>query len=57
MFRLFLSTLLLLVLLSLPGMAETTPATARETKRVLVLYSLDKGHPAHILTDQGIGEV
>jgi PAS domain S-box-containing protein len=38
-------------------MAETTPATARETKRVLVLYSLDKGHPGHILTDQGIGEV
>ena len=46
-----------MVLLSVPGMAESTPATAGETKRVLVLYSLDKGHPGHILTEQGIGEV
>ena len=44
-------------LLSIPGMATPTPATTRETKRVLVLYSLDKGHPGHILTEQGISEV
>jgi len=29
-------------------------AEPRETKRVLVLYSEDKAHPAHELTDQGI---
>jgi PAS domain S-box-containing protein len=29
-------------------------ADSRETKRVLVLYSEDKGHPAHELTDRGI---
>ena len=29
-------------------------ADSRETKRVLVLYSEDKAHPAHELTDRGI---
>jgi len=32
-------------------------AEPRETKRVLVLYSEDKAHPAHELTDQGIRTV
>ena len=50
-------TLLLIVLLSVPGMAAQSPSETRETKRVLVLYSLDKGHPAHGLTEQGISEV
>ena len=44
-------------LLSMPGMATSTAVTTRETKRVLVLYSLDKGHPCHMLTEQGIIEV
>jgi len=50
-------TLLLIVLLSVPGMAAQSPSETGETKRVLVLYSLDKGHPAHGLTEQGISEV
>jgi PAS domain S-box-containing protein len=32
-------------------------AEPRETKRVLILYSEDKAHPAHELTDQGIRAV
>ena len=42
--------ILLLVLLgqSLPA------AESEETKRVLILYSEDKDHPAHELTDRGI---
>jgi len=35
------------------GLAAPAPATP-ETKRVLILYSQEKGHPAHDLTDQGI---
>jgi len=31
-------------------------AQPKEMKRVLVLYSEDKAHPAHELTDQGIRE-
>jgi signal transduction histidine kinase len=34
----------------------SSPAEPRETKRVLLLYSEDKAHPAHELTDQGIRE-
>jgi hypothetical protein len=45
--------LLLLALLPVPVKAATSPST-RETKRVLILYSQEKGHPAHDLTDQGI---
>ena len=39
------------------GMAAPSPTATRQTKRVLVLYSLDKGHPAHGLTEKGISEV
>ena len=42
--------LIILSLLTSGGLASPS----REEKRVLVLYSLDKGHPAHELTDQGI---
>ena len=50
--------LILFILNFLPayGTAGSIPSTAKETKRVLVLYSLDKGHPAHGLTEQGIRE-
>jgi signal transduction histidine kinase len=41
----------LLVLLLLRPLSAADP---RETKRVLVLYSEEKAHPAHELTDQGI---
>jgi PAS domain S-box-containing protein len=52
MIRLFLilSPTLLVLLLFQPLFA----ADSRETKRILVLYSEDKAHPAHELTDQGI---
>ncbi len=46
----FISPALLLLLIFQPLSA----AEPRETKRVLVLYSEDKAHPAHELTDQGI---
>ena len=42
----------LLLLLCSAGLASSP----KELKQVLVLYSLDKGHPAHELTDQGIRE-
>ena len=48
--RLITPTLLPLLLLIQPLYA----AEPRETKRVLLLYSEDKAHPAHELTDQGI---
>ena len=56
MTRFIFITLFLLVLqpVSLPAAPSTVP---QETKRVLILYSLDKGHPAHGLTEQGISEV
>lgn len=47
--------ILFILLLPQQGLADLSPAT-KETKRVLVLYSLDKGHPAHGLTEQGITE-
>lgn len=43
--------MLLLVLVQPLYAAET-----RESKRILVLFSEDKGHPAHELTDRGIRE-
>ena len=46
----FFSSALLLFLLVLPLYA----AESRETKRVLVLYSEEKDHPAHGITEQGI---
>jgi PAS domain S-box-containing protein len=41
----------LLLLLLLPPLYAAEP---RETKRVLVLFSEDKAHPAHQMTEQGI---
>jgi PAS domain S-box-containing protein len=49
-FRLRPATLLLLLLLLLPLYS----AESRDSKEVLLLYSEDKAHPAHELTDQGI---
>ena len=57
MFRFLSLILMILALLPHPGVAATTPSATQETKRVLVLYSLDKGHPGHILTEQGLNEV
>ena len=42
------------LLLSLPLLQPLWAGQARETKRVLILYSEDAAHPAHGLTDQGI---
>lgn len=50
--RMLTFLLALLLLLSSSGFASSP----KEIKRVLVLYSLDKGHPAHELTDKGIRE-
>jgi signal transduction histidine kinase/ABC-type uncharacterized transport system substrate-binding protein len=50
------SAVFLLALLSLPlstGWAQPALA-AKETRRVLVLFSQENGHPAHDLTEQGI---
>jgi hypothetical protein len=44
------AAILLLVFLVQPLCAEEP----KETKRVLILYSEDKDHPAHELTDRGI---
>jgi PAS domain S-box-containing protein len=49
-FRLLISCLLLSLALLQPVWAGQPP----ETKQVLVLYSKEKAHPAHELTDQGI---
>ena len=49
-FRLISAGLLLSLLLLQPLWAGQPP----ETKRVLILFSEDKAHPAHELTDQGI---
>ena len=43
----------LMVLLLLQPLSAAEP---KEAKRVLVLYSEDKDHPAHEMTDQGIRE-
>ena len=40
----------LLLLLCSAGLASSS----KESKRVLILYSEEKGHPGHDLTDQGI---
>jgi len=45
--------LALLFLPAFPGRAQPSPA-AKETRRVLVLFSEEKGHPAHDLTEHGI---
>jgi signal transduction histidine kinase/ABC-type uncharacterized transport system substrate-binding protein len=45
--------LVLLFLPASPGRAQPSPA-AKETRRVLVLFSEEKGHPAHDLTERGI---
>jgi PAS domain S-box-containing protein len=50
-YKLILPASLLLLLLQPLYAAEP-----RETKRVLVLYSEDKDHPAHRMTEQGIQE-
>ena len=42
------------LLLSLPLLQPLWAGQPPETKRVLVLYSEDKAHPAHELTDRGI---
>jgi PAS domain S-box-containing protein len=56
MFRII--SFLIIVIALLPDLVLDGPVPpARETKRVMVLYSLDKGHPAHGLTEQGIREV
>jgi hypothetical protein len=44
----------LIWLLSGPVHAQSQPQAALAGKSVLVLYSEDKAHPAHELTDQGI---
>jgi PAS domain S-box-containing protein len=49
LFRILPPAILVLLLLQPLSTAETT-----EAKRVLLLYSEDKSHPAHELTDQGI---
>jgi PAS domain S-box-containing protein len=48
----FISSVVLSMLMVQPSHA----AEPIQTKRVLVLYSEDKAHPAHELTDQGIRE-
>ena len=40
--------------LSVPAPAQAQPQSALNAKNVLVLYSEDKAHPAHELTDRGI---
>jgi PAS domain S-box-containing protein len=42
------------LLLSLPLLQPLWAEQAKETKRVLILYSEDAAHPAHELTDQGL---
>ena len=41
-------------LLSLPLLQPLWAEQPKETKQVLVLFSEDRAHPAHELTDQGI---
>jgi PAS domain S-box-containing protein len=45
---------IVLALLLLLFCSEGLASSPKELKRVLILYSLDKGHPGHDLTDQGI---
>ena len=55
MYRFIFITLLLALFAS--AIASPSPAAIEVTKRVLILYSMDKEHPAHGLTEQGISEV
>jgi len=50
----FINTVFVLLglLLTVEGLVPSLEA--QETKRVLILYSQEKGHPAHNLTDQGL---
>ncbi|HUJ89281.1 MAG TPA: hypothetical protein VLX12_03735, partial [Syntrophorhabdales bacterium] len=52
-FRIILLVLAVPLFLSSAGLASSP----KESKRVLILYSEDKAHPAHELTDQGIRAV
>ena len=54
--KLILIMMFLFTLLPSSALSATNPISM-ETKRVLILYSLDKGHPAHGLTEQGISEI
>jgi len=51
--RLFNNIVVLLTALLLLG-GGVPSLTAKEIKRVLILYSQEKGHPAHDQTEQGI---
>jgi PAS domain S-box-containing protein len=46
----------LVALLFVLGVVKPSVA-AKETKRVLIIYSLDKWHPAHNMTEQGMRKV
>jgi signal transduction histidine kinase/ABC-type uncharacterized transport system substrate-binding protein len=48
--------LLALLALALSAQWVQPPLAAKEIRRVLVLFTLEKGHPAHDLTEQGIRE-
>ena len=54
MIRLF--RILALTLLALPLFQPLSAAKPTEAKRVLILYSEDRDHPAHEMTEQGIRE-
>lgn len=48
---------ILIVVMLLPFLVQLSYALEpKETKRILVLYSEDKAHPAHEMTDRGIRE-
>ena len=55
MFRLLSIALILFALLPVPAKGASSP-TDKETKNVLILYSLDKWNPSHNLTEQLIGK-
>lgn len=50
----FINTIFVLLGLLLTVEGFVSSLEAKETKRVLILYSHDKWHPAHELTEQGI---
>jgi PAS domain S-box-containing protein len=56
MSRFLFIALTLIILLPFSGLAAPVTPT-KATKRVLVLYSMDKGLPANSFTDQGMSEV
>lgn len=53
----FANIVFVLFVFLIPVEGLVLPLEAKETKRVLILYSQEKWHPAHELTDQGIREV